>query len=557
MGFSIYVIYHNVGSGIINYVDHQFPFDFKELLRKQLFTWNDRIYLGFDQSLSLLINLSYTIIFSFIQCFATDYVFVNRLEHILAIFFNIYFFYLFLTSLFVKKLNYIEKLLLLLSGTFFTTNVLSSALFFMGISQQVLAFSCVTLLLYGIRKYLFTKNKIFIIPIILSLFLISNFNLPYSFLAIIMVMVVIFAFNDVVLKTKFKIISLFLLFWTLTNFYWLLPLFNATFIIPTYNLITPSHSKVFFTDFVEFISSRYTFNQLFKLAPNFELIKIQNADYSMFIRYFGDSFIISLSYLAVGVTLTWHFISKRRNNNIAVNIPILILAFMVFIFLTKGGSPPFGSYYYFLVKSTTVFKMFRDPFKWLTIPLFIFAILISNILINTNYKLIKFIIIMFLVSYLFPWTYKGLMERLTAYGVPQYYFQFKEAYRHESNNSVKRAVILDSVSGYTGYKFDSNLIKGSSNILKAVSPIPIVDLFSPGGGNSFECLTVFFKNLKRDDKDIVAFRRFGATHIYHQRDLLYPNVYKYTDKYFKKVTFGKIDVYEIKEDHILPIIYAR
>ena len=69
MGFSIYVIYHNVGSGIINYVDHQFPFDFKELLRKQLFTWNDRIYLGFDQSLSILSNLSYTILFSFIQAF--------------------------------------------------------------------------------------------------------------------------------------------------------------------------------------------------------------------------------------------------------------------------------------------------------------------------------------------------------------------------------------------------------------------------------------------------------------------------------------------------------
>ena len=185
---------------------------------------------------------------------------------------------------------------------------------------------------------------------------------------------------------------------------------------------------------------------------------------------FGDSFIILLSYLAVGVTLTWHFISKRRNNNIAVNIPILILAFMVFFFLTKGLNPPFGNYYYFLVKSTTVFKMFRDPFKWLTIPLFIFAILISNILINTNYKLIKFIIIMFLVSYLFPWTYKGLMERLMAYGVPQYYFQFKEAYRHESNNSVKRAVILDSVVSYTAYKFDSNAIKCSSNLIKLSLP---------------------------------------------------------------------------------------
>ena len=86
MGFSIYVIYHNVGSGIINYVDHQFPFDFKELLKKQLFTWNDRIYLGFDQSLSLLIKFKLHHFFSFIQCFATDYVFVNRLEHILAIF---------------------------------------------------------------------------------------------------------------------------------------------------------------------------------------------------------------------------------------------------------------------------------------------------------------------------------------------------------------------------------------------------------------------------------------------------------------------------------------
>jgi hypothetical protein len=557
--FSFFVAYHNTGTGIINYVDHKFPFDFGKLFSNQIYTWNDNIYLGFNQSLSLLLNLSYTSLFTLIQKIISDYIIVNRLEYALAIFCNFYFTYLFITSIFLEKLSKKQKMLVLLCCSFFFTNVLSSALYYMGISQQIFAFSFVPLSLYGIRKYFLTKKKSYLFLAIFSCFFIASVNLPYSFLAVIAVMLVILSFNDLGSKVKIKVVLLFGVLFVSLNAYWLIPFGYSTAIAPPpsyFKTIDSSENKNVFDDYLELTSGRYSLDQLFKLAPNFSLIKTQNGDNSLFVYYLGSSYIIFLSYLAAILVLGYSLYSKKQKNKILLNSLPLVIFFLFFIFLAKGQNEPLANLYPFLLEKTVFFKMFRDPLKWMIVPYLIFIILSANLLVNARSKIIKTIVILFFVSYLFPWTYKGLMERLRAYDVPNYYFQLADSYRKVQGISDKRAVILDSSVGYTSYKFDTKNLKPiSSNILKSISPLPVVDLFSNGGGLAFDYLNVFFGNLKKTDEDLYAFQKIGATHIYHQKDINNPSTYKYTSKYFNKTNFGKLDVYEIKKEYILPKIF--
>ncbi len=556
--FSFFVAYNNKSTGIFNHVDHKYPFDFANLFNNQIYTWNDYIYLGFNQSLSLLLNLSYTSLFTLVQKFIPDYITVNRLEYALAIFCNFYFTYLFITSIFIEKLSSKQKILILLCSSFFFTNMLGAGLYLTGGTQQVFAFSFIPLALYGLRKYSINKNHYYLFLLIPSCIFISSFNLPYGFLSILVVVLVILFFNDLASKIKIKAIFFFGVLFVSLNAYWLIPFGYSTAIAPPYNFFETvnSSSKNVFDNYLMLTSGRYTLDQLFKLAPNFNLIKKQNNEHSPFINYYNSPYIISLSYLTVILVLGCSLYFKKQRNKSSLSKLSLVVAFLFFIFLGKGSSEPFSGLYPFLVEKTVFFKMFRDPLKWMVVAYFIFIILSADILVNVKSKIIKSIIILFFISYLFPWTYNGLMGRLRAYDVPNYYFQLVNSYKKTPGISNKRAVILDSVASYTSYQFDNENLKSvSSNILRFISPLPVVDLFSNGGGLAFNHMSVFFKNLEKTDEDLDAFQKIGATHFYHQKDISNNSSYKYTSKYFDKTTFGKLDVYEIKKEYILPKIF--
>ena len=559
VAFSIFVAYHNVGTGIINYVDHNYPFDFYKLFNNQIYTWNDNIYLGFNQSLSLLLNLSYTGLFALIQKVIPDYITLNRLEYALAIFCNFYFIYLFITSIFSEKLSNTKKISLLFCSSFFFTNILSAAIYYMGLSQQIFAFSFIPLALYSLRKYFVTNKRAYLFLLILSCVFISSLNFPYGFLAVAAVVLIILFFNDITPRIKIKAASFFIITFALLNAYWIVPFVYSTFISPPYNffkIVGSENNAAVFSDYLKLTSSRYSLDQLFKLAPNFDLIKIQNTDNSLFVNYFASNYIIVLSYLVIILVFGYSIFVKKTKNKIVLNKLAMLACFLFFIFLSKGQREPFGSWYFLLVDKTIFFKMFRDPLKWMIVPYLIFIILSANILVNAKSKIIKAFIILFFISYLFPWTYKGLMENLRAYDVPNYYFQLADSYRGMAGILDKRAVILDSSVGYTSYQFDTRKLKPiSSNILKFISPLPIVDLFSNGGGLAVNYLNNFYSNLKKTDEDLYAFQKIGATHIYHQKDINNPSKYEYSDKYFNKTNFGMIDVYEIKEEYVLPKIF--
>ena len=556
LAFATLVAYHGVGEGIINYIDHNFPFNITNHLKKLLFVWNDYIYLGFNQATNLLSNISYYIIFYFFEAIGFDYVLINRLEHIIPIFCIIYFTYLFLVSLFPAHLPPQKKLLLILPATFFLTNTMSLGLFTMGLTPQILAFSGIPLVLFAIRKYALTQKKKYLLLLVAGAFIITNFNLPYSCLSMLSAIIFTLLFTDIEIKSKLKITGTFLLLWGGINFYWLLPRFYSLFIAPPYNLFESINNADGHISLLELVSPRYTLDHLLQLTIDLQMILMQNS--ATIIKYLASPWVIIVSGCAVPIIFIEHiFFNKRKGFSMAIRPTSLILIFLIFVFLAKGLSKPFGEIYQFLFDNSMLFKMFRDSMKWMLIPILVFIILASQILVQPRNRATQSILVLFFIVYLLPWNF-NLFGRLKSYEVPNYYFSFMETYQKGLNNSNKRAIILDSKVGATRFEFDidnENKKNLSNNILKFISPVPVVDLFSNGGGLSFNYIERTLLNLEKNDSDLITFQKMGATHIFKQNDTDSKDQYHYTDEFFEKETYGKLDVYKIRPEFVLPKLF--
>ncbi len=549
-----------VGQGIINYIDHGFPFSFIDYLNKLRFCWNDYIYLGSNHSTNLVNGIPYYIFFAFFEFLGFDYVFLNRLEHIFPIFFLVYFSYLFLVSLSVEKISNNSKLLLLLISTFAISNISISSLFLMGLTQGIFALSGVPLILFSIIEYGKSRKKYFLFSMAIGMLMISSFNLPYNSIFIIFIFLMGLALSLNKNKLEFNFFSLFILSWLLLNLYWILPMFYSIFIMPPFNMKDVISNTKEIKEVMLITAPRYTIDQISRLGINFNLVKIQNNDNSLLSQYFSTPiYIIMSSFFVIGIFF-WHTIFKKYKNNLILDIRIVILIFLIFIFLAKGINQPLGDIYLYFFENTTFFKIFRDSLKWIIIPIFSIMILATNIILDKNKKFtwLYYLIILFFSLSLFPWFYNGMMGKFRAYSVPEYYFDFLNYYNYQKNIKDKRALILGSVVGPTSFEFDyedKNKKRLSNNIIKFISPIPTVDLFSNGGGSSFEELKSLYKNLKKTDEDIENFIELGITHIINQKDIINSEDYIFSDKYLKKINFGKIDVYEIKKRYTLPHIF--
>lgn len=556
IAFACFVTVNGVGDGILNMVDHKFPFSFSDLLMNQLYLWNDRIFLGFNQGTSLTLNLPYTALFALIERTGLNYVVINRVEYILALFANIYFTYLYLTAIFSHKLNFGNKIILLLAATFFTTNILFHAFFVTGLSPLIFSLSFIGLSLYSSIKLHSTKNPLFFLLLIVSMIFIGSYNYPYALLALITYALGIFSYNAISVKKRILSIIVFLFLWSLLNSYWLIPLFYSTFISPSFNVkdVVVNDSNYSYT--LVLLKDTFRLTNLFQLSQNmYQTMRLTGLK-SFIMRYYYNTLVQIILYIPLFSIFITFLLNKKESNRKLFNVDITFLVYVLIValFLAKGLAEPFGNIYDNLFSSNLVFLMFRNPQKWMLISYFIVVVIMAYLLIIHENKLVKKLIFLFLIISIIPWLSGDTSGGLKAYNVPSYYFDFKKSYDFLPNLSNDRALILQNPEDtYTPYVF-RNEIYNSSNIVKFLSPIPIVDLFSNGNGLGYCYLENLYQNLKRDDTDISVFQESGVTHLYHQRDLKEVENYKYTEKYFTKSSFGNFDVYQLKNEYQVPHI---
>lgn len=558
--FSLYVSYNHGSSGIINYVDHNFAFNFSDYIHRKLHIWDDYIYLGFNSSTGDSITLFYYLIFYPFEKLGLNYKIINRLEYFLSIFILLSGTYYYLLSLVSNKLSNKQKLLIAFISTYALSNLFITTTYAIGLNSVVLSLGVSFYTMLCIRKINQKNYKYFIAIIPLSLF-IANTNIAFALLLVIFIILFSIIYNDVSIKDKVLAILGFLLIWTLLNSYWIIPFCYSMLISPPENFYSYINNNDAYKDLLLFTSERYKLPDLFKLTPNIRHIIEKNNEYSLLFQYMDNWFIKFISYAAVFVTAFIGLLTYKKKT-ISFNILFLILLASLFLFLSKGINKPFGDIYMYLFDNGIIFKIFRDSFKWILIVNTCFMLLMIHLFLLPKKYVFKAIVMLFLMICLIPW-FLGLMGKFESYDVPKYYFNIRGYLEQNSVNSNDRLLISFSKPKPTKFIFNKNNNVLTNNIFKNISNIPIVDLFSYGGGFSNLLLTDYYKNFNYDDTDINVLRMLGITYITVQKDIEGVGKLKYTDKYFNKNSFGEVDIYELKKDYIIPkvnlqdIVYDR
>ncbi|MFZ2072731.1 MAG: hypothetical protein WAV10_03580 [Minisyncoccia bacterium] len=553
---SSFIAFNWTRDKILNPVDHQFVFDFYKAAVNKMFAWNDYIFLGFNQSLSLLHTFPYLILFALIQNLGFNYLSLNFLEYFLAIFFSICFMYFYLNLIFQDKLGFQNKFGLMLISTFIISNLVSVALFSSGFTQQIMAFSFVPLTLYLLRKFLVTNNFIYLALTSFTSVFLSIGNLSYTVISFMLIILINLIYSDYSIKRKAATSIYFALVYVCVNIFWLLPFTYSNFISSSLD-----NSKYFnadtFEEFLSFVSLRYSIDRLFSFSQNYQLVSIQNRDHSLLLSYLSNFIITSSTYLIFILIIFRIYILKKLNKNENTNICIflLLLFFLLFLFFAKGDSPPFGIVMSFLLTEFTFFKMFRDPLKFMLIPSFIYMLWLAYLYVYENKITLKLLISINILMLLFPFFSSNFFGEFSSYKVPNYYFNFNDYLATVPNSQTNRIFILDSKTDGTNYIFNKGYL--SANIAKMISTVPTVELFSNGGGNSFSYLQNAYKKIKGTDSDIELYKEMGITHLLRQGDLVDNRDYNYSTKYYSKKTFGKLNLYTIMKNQMNPNLYIR
>ena len=555
--FCIYIVFTYNLHGIHNYLDHGFPFFFDRYLYRLLYTINDYIYLGWNNTATVSMTVSYVSLFSILEKLGFNYYILNRIEWLIALFSATYFPYLFLTSLFKRKLNAYNKLLLLLCSSFFLTSGLNTPLFITGLSQQVFALSMAPLTLWSIIRFIETKNYFYIIGVIFGSLFISSFNLPFGIIGVLLILSVILCLNNIGFRLKIKYIAIYLIIFFVVNIFWIIPFLFSIIISPPLGLneVIQQQSNNSLKPLLESLAQRYTLADLFKLLPNYHIVIKENMENGFLFKYFTNYLFETISYLGFIIVIFVFFILKMKINNTKIMLLPILSLMLLALFLSKNINPPFGFIYLYLFDHSTFFKMFRDTIKFFIFYYFYLMIFFSIIIVNLKRSILKSLTITVVAIFLIPWFFL-LFGRFKSYNVPEYYFKFDKDINKLSKNT-DRALILDSLESYNKFDFDNTRPMGTSNILKYISPIATIDLFSPGGGVSFNYVTKLLEKIKKDDRDLKIFQEAGINYLFFQGDNLRHKDYKYSSKYFDFITYGKLTIYKLKQDYIKPVLSIR
>ena len=554
---SIFIAFNWTKNGLLNPVDHQFPFDFIRATFSKFYTWNDYIYLGFNQALSLLHTLPYLAFFSIFQKIGFNYIVLNFLEYLFTILFSIYFTYLYLKLLFkVNSLTLFNKFNLIIVSSFMLSNLVNVALFSSGFTQQIFAFSFVPLTLYLLRKQLIANKFKYLFPLCISSVFLSVGNYPYTIISFILVFIINLTYIDFSFKTKIKSSILFSVIFLLVNSFWIIPFVYSGIFSPSLNFLKDFNST-YFSDYLTYVSTRYSLDYLFLFSQNYLLVKSQNGDNSFLVSYLGNYAFLFISYLVIFITFWFVFIFKKtkKEAGFIINNNFLLIYFLIFLFIAKGSNYPFGNLIQYTMEKSTFIKMFRDPLKLMLIPSFIFMLWLGNLIVTNKNSSIKFFLLFYIFLLSLPFFSNTFFGKFSSYEVPGYYFEFRNYLSNLPDSQTKRMLILDSLPDGMNYLFNINYY--SSNLAKMISPIPTVELFSNGGGNSYYFLENIYKKIKGTDSDIYIFRTLGVTHLLKQRDARKGIEYSYTSKYFLKKSFGKLDLYILKDDLIFPQLFIK
>ena len=332
-------------------------YDSKRMLEISDSAWNDA-YLGVYVPQAVA-NIPFFKIFSYFQSIGINTVYLQYTFFTFMFFISLTSMYMMVGELFPKLSNSskIFSALFYLSNPYAVINIWGRFLLnFMFFYSLVPLF--IWLFLVGIRK----QSPIFaVIFALISALFSYAFSSPVHVIVFWTFLFLIAIYNYLVTKNIFtvKYFFIFLIFWFVTNYWWI----SQQFI---YQLLQPQSSELT-TAFVPGEGNLLGFSALSQsLGKNKNLLLMQHGLFYKvelnFIKHWPLIYNVSITlFLQWIFVLTVLLIAVKKNRNKWVFL--FLSLFILSIFVSKGNNKPFGEIFNFLFKKIGMLQIFRNPFE--------------------------------------------------------------------------------------------------------------------------------------------------------------------------------------------------
>ncbi len=285
--------------------------------------------------------------------------------------------------------------------------------------------------------------------------------------------------------------------------------------------------------------------------------------------------ILSTFIIPIFIFTMLFFLSKIKEGKQKKKI-LFFYTIIIILFPFIGGSYkswPTSNLMQWLFENIPLFSIFRNTYKWTSIIVFFYAIIITlflNYILNfKKYKTYKKILLNYVLPLLlfiiilinaFPFSMnKTFLEKTKVKEIPKYWYDSSTYINNNLDENKNRILSLPN-QYFPIFLWENNVKTLPSSIANSFFKVPTVSNITKGSGQPYstEMIEFIFNNLKSKDID----KLLGLTGISHilQRNDYYSDYYgvekpeeikeiisKYHNIFILK-RFGKLDFYQMKND---------
>lgn len=563
---------------IINGGDFDFPLTPINNLYRHLFTWDDRLFMGFDGSAWIPSIFPYFTLLALLELIGFSIIAIQKL----------FFIYVFLipglSMYFLAKT--LEKqgldLIPIIASLYYMFNFYVMSRWHDGHPTLLMTYGVIPLIIAFLLKGMVeNKARHYIYIGFFTLFLdLSNPPMVAAFGILILVILV-----SKILIGEFKISMKSVKFITLALS--LSILLNLWRILPLANMVRQFHLQIPYNSLEVELYSSSKFSSILELLRNLGYwgfyTYFKDVPYFSFSNSYKNTSLIILSIFFIGLIVLPVLIYKKSKRL----MPLYIILLMG-VFFSKGVHPPLGNIFKWLFENVPFFWLFRYPWnKFFPYIIFSYSILVAVTckliydLLRAKYKnsdrLIKNMITLVSASFIFFYSYplltgeviEGERKILPNFHVkiPPYFNELKDFINNDVGD-YKILLLPPQAFGYEAYSWGY----GGADIMPHILQKPLVSGMAGSSGIIYSSQlrdlirNIFSKSINVDLSKILGL--INVKYIIQRNDInasFYDGTLSSEEissflltqkniKFYKRI--GEFDIYKISDSDYLPHIYV-
>lgn len=573
------LLWFGFSHGLIDGGDTSFPLIPINEVYRFSHTWDDRIFMGQDNSQTIPSLFPYRMTIALLDITRLPLTIIQRIWFMLVFTFSGLSMY-YLVSKIIKGRD--RRIVGLPASIFYMINLYVLERFLMGHHILLLVYGTIPIILALFIDYLENdkkSKKVFVLIALSSLLCAPVGSNPPMYLNIVFVIGLYIIFYILVhknIKQVLKLISNVALLAILLNIWWVVPYFS--YFSCSYSYLTefpiPSNQQVITA------SSYSSLPELFRLLGEWIWYVSHRGDaYSPFAQYYSSNFMLIIITFLIPI-LAFSALVFQKNK---YTIFFAILA-LFGLFFSMGVHPPFGNLYNWMFLNIPGFFIFREPYaKFMSITCLGYSVLIglSTLgLLKLMYKKIKrrreitILSLVILVIIISSWpiflmgiddfySQRNLLPKKIVTNIPNYYFESANWINFDKSDCkvflLPQQYYFNTFWNYSGQDITERIItKPTIYQSPAWGPYFSVNIYN----NIYE---IIHQNSTKNIRKILNL--INIKYILQRNDVRY-DIYDNIDNplHIYSVlssqrnihlgkSFGNLDLYKIDDEYFLPHIY--